>query len=325
MTLLNIITGLKSEVEPMIKKFCKRFIWGVLFALLLSFITITTGQAETPKNEIGSFEECLECHEETVTAWEESSHGKAMSDSTFQEQWQEQGAPRECLRCHSTGFDPETGEYAEEGVACSTCHYLGPNSPSHPAQIMHTNYGSETCGECHLDTFADLQVSTHGESDMTCVNCHNPHTNTIKEEHVGTLCQTCHTNEGYFYPMTVHAEEDLLCTDCHLRVSDAPVGEGHAQRHHTFIVDLETCNECHGENMHYPSDQESDSVSGVSDSSTGESGLSFLPETPAVDLNPSPNSPVNLAILAAVIGLAFGFVGSPLFERWFHKVKGELS
>lgn len=306
-------------------KICKRLMWGVMCALLLSFITITTSQAETPKNEIGSSQDCLECHEETVTAWQESTHSQAMSDEAFQHQWQEQGEPRDCLTCHSTGFDSETGAYEEEGVACSTCHYLGPYSPSHPAQIMHTNSSSETCGECHLETFADWQVSAHGESDMTCINCHNPHTNTIKEETVGTLCQSCHTNEGYYFNMTIHAEEGLLCTDCHLRVSDAPLGEGHAQRNHTFIVDLETCNECHGEDMHYPTDSMGGGGSGLHESGSSDSALSFLTDTHAVELNPSPISPVNLAVLTAVIGLAFGFVGSPLFERWFHKVKEEIS
>lgn len=309
----------------MLNKIFKRLLWGVMCALLLSFITITTSLAEAPKNEIGSFEECLECHEETVNAWQESTHGQAMSIEAFHQQWQEQGEPRDCLSCHSTGFDPETGDYVEEGVACSTCHYLGEYSPNHPAQIMHTYYSSETCGECHLETFADWQVSTHGESDMTCVNCHNPHTNTIKEENVGTLCQTCHTNEGYYFNMTVHAEEGLLCTDCHLRVSGTPLGEGHARRSHTFVVDLETCNECHGENMHYPANNEVDGGPGFHESGSGDSPLSFMSNPPAVELNPSPISPINLAVLTAVIGLAFGFVGSPLFERWFHKVKGEIS
>jgi hypothetical protein len=245
-----------------------------------------------------------------------------MSNEAFHQQWLEQGEPRECLSCHSTAFEPETGEYLEEGVACSTCHLPSPN---HPDQIMHTNYSSEKCGECHLETFDDWQVSAHGESDMTCVNCHNPHTNTIKEENVGTLCQTCHTDEANNFTMTAHAEEGLLCTDCHLRVSGTPIGEGHAQRSHTFTVDLETCNECHTRDMHYPSDNEVNSGLGIQDSGNGDSALSFGTNPHAVELTPSPISPINLAVLMAVIGLAFGFVGSPLFERWFHKVKGETS
>ena len=318
----------------MLYKFFKRLMWGGMCALLLSFITIATSQAQAPDHETDSGKECLdchvnttadnclECHQETVNAWQESSHGQAMSNEVFHQQWQEQGEPRECLSCHSTGFDPETGEFLEEGVACSTCHNPSPN---HPDQIMHSKYSSETCGECHLETFADWQVSAHGESDMTCVNCHNPHTNTIKEENVGTLCQSCHIDEGSNYNMTTHAIEGLLCTDCHLRVSGAPLGEGHAQRNHTFTVDLETCNECHGEKLHYPSDNQVDSGPGFHDSGSAGSGPSLLPNTSAIELNPSPFSPINLAVLTAVIGLAFGFVGSPLFERWFHKIKGETS
>jgi hypothetical protein len=160
---------------------------------------------------------------------------------------------------------------------------------------------------------------------MACVNCHNPHTNTVKEENVGTLCQTCHTDEANNFTMTAHAEEGLLCTNSHLRVSGTPLGQGHAQRSHTFIVDLETCNECHSKDMHYPSDNGGNSGLGINDSDAGGSAPPFRPNTPAVELNPSPISPINLAVLTAVLGLAFGFVGSPLFERWFHKVQGETS
>jgi hypothetical protein len=239
--------------------------------------------------------------------------------------WEKLGEPRECLRCHSTDFDIATGEYAAEGIACSTCHYLGEYSPVHPAQIMFTKSDTESCGECHLETFADWQVSAHGESDMTCVNCHNPHTNMIKQENVSTLCQTCHTNEGYFYDMTKHAEADLLCTDCHLRVAGAPMGEGHAQRQHTFEVDLATCNTCHAEGMHYPTEDDSEGGLILSEPTSPDSALSLLTDAHFGELSPSPNSPFNFTLLAAVIGLAFGLVGSPLFERWFHQARGKRS
>lgn len=318
----------------MLNKIFKRLLWGVLCALLLSFITITTSQAQqahpsgtdTAKECLDCHEntadDCVECHQDTVTAWQESTHGQAMSNEAFHQQWLEQGEPRDCLTCHSSGFDPETGEYLEAGVACSICHLPSPN---HPDQIMHIDSSSELCGTCHLETFAEWQESAHGEGDMTCVNCHNPHTNTIKEENVGTLCQTCHTDEGTNYNKTAHAEEGLLCTDCHLRVSGTPLGEGHAQRSHTFVVDLETCNECHVRDMHYPSDNEAVNGTGVHESGTGDSPLSNLNDGPAVELNPSSISPINLVVLTAILGLAFGFVGSPLLERWFQKVKGGLS
>ncbi|MCA9927041.1 MAG: hypothetical protein KC419_01135 [Anaerolineales bacterium] len=301
----------------MLINFQKRILWGVGFALLLSFMTITVSLAATPHNEIASPDDCLECHEDTVTTWQDSMHGQAMSDTAFQQAWQAEGEPRECLRCHTTGFDAATGTFEAEGITCSACHYIGPNSSSHPEQIMFTKDSAESCGECHLETLAEWEASAHGENNMTCANCHNPHANSIKQENMETLCQTCHTNEGYFYGMTTHAEAGLLCTDCHLRVSDAPMGEGHAKRHHTFAVDLETCNACHAEGMHYPEDN-MQAAGLATDNSTGGGETQSI-ETQMLGLTPTSTSPFNFALLAAVIGLAFGFVGSPLFERWFRQ------
>jgi len=299
--------------------------WGGFFALVLSFITITVSLAETQHNEIGQPSDCLECHEDSVAAWEGSTHAQTMDSGPFQQAWQAQGEPRACLQCHSTGFDTATGEYAAEGIACSTCHYIGEYSPDHPGQVMFTKSATESCGECHLETFSDWQVSAHGESDMSCINCHNPHTNTLKQENVSTVCQTCHTNEGHFYNMTNHAEAGLLCTDCHLRVSDTPLGEGHAQRHHTFEVDLDTCNECHSEDMHYPTASQSESGPISGQPTSTDTTLSLLTDSHQVDLSPSSSSPFNFILLAIVIGLAFGLVGSPLFERWFRQAKGKTS
>ncbi|MCB8943064.1 MAG: hypothetical protein H6658_04860 [Ardenticatenaceae bacterium] len=296
-----------------------------MFALILSFVTITVSRAETQNNEIGQPSDCLECHEDSVAAWEESTHAQTMVSEPFLQAWQEQGEPRACLQCHSTGFDAATGEYEAEGIACSTCHYIGEYSPDHPDQVMFTKSAVDSCGECHLETFADWQVSAHGDSEMSCINCHNPHTNSLKQDNVATLCQTCHTDEGHFYNMTKHAEAELLCTDCHLRVSENPMGDGHAQRHHTFEVDLDTCNECHGEDMHYPTESESGSSLLLSQANSTDSTLSLLTDSHQVELNPSSSSPLNLVLLATVIGLVFGLVGSPLFERWFRQAKEKTS
>lgn len=301
----------------MIIKFGKRLMWGVIFALLLSFITYAVSLADTPQNELGPTDDCVECHEETVVAWQDSMHGQAFANEGFQQEWAAQGAPRDCLRCHTTGFDAETGDYSEEGITCSACHYLGPYSPSHPDQLMFTKFTTESCGECHLETFAEWQESAHGENDMTCTNCHNPHTELIKQESTALLCQSCHTDEGYFYDMTAHAEAELLCTDCHLRVSETPLGEGHAQRHHKFTVDLETCNECHGEDMHFPVSAEAEDNLIMSGTTSTDSTISLLTDAHFVEASPSQNSPFNFALLAALIGLAFGLVGSPIFERLF--------
>ena len=302
----------------MLKKLRTRLLWGGMFALILSFVTVAVSLAAVPQNQIGTPDDCLECHEDTVISWQESKHGTALTDTMFQQAWEEQGKPRECLSCHTTNFDAVTGTWEADGVTCTACHYLGPNSPSHPEQIMFTKDSADSCGACHLETFAEWQASAHGENDMTCINCHSPHSNGIKKDNLETLCQTCHTNEGYFYGMTSHAQADLACTDCHLRISETPMGEGHGQRHHSFSVDLGTCNECHAEEMHFPAGNVADNGSGGSGPTSTDAHASLLTDT-QINLSTTPTSPFNFVLLAGVIGLAFGFVGSPLFERWFRQ------
>ncbi|MCP5095854.1 MAG: hypothetical protein GY943_09895, partial [Chloroflexi bacterium] len=243
-------------------------------------------------------------------SWEESAHGNALTNEGFQQMWQEQGEPASCLQCHTTGYNELTGTWDADGVTCESCHYLAPNNPAHPDQVMLTHDSADKCGECHVETYAEWQISEHSQDDMTCVNCHNPHSNSIKKDDLDTMCQTCHTNEGYYYSMTEHGQGDLLCTDCHLRISNTPMGEGHGQRHHTFAVDLDTCNECHAEEMHYPAKDEQAGEVVLISPTNGDSGTGV-----GVHLEPTSASPFNFAILAAVIGLAFGFVGTPLFEN----------
>jgi hypothetical protein len=295
----------------MMKKFGLRLMWGLVFAFTLAAISVTVSQAGSA-TPIGNPDECLECHEETVMSWQESKHGNALVNDGFQQAWQAQGEPADCLQCHTSGYDLETKTWQADGVSCEACHYLAPNNPAHPDQVMLTNSSADTCGGCHVETYAEWTLSGHNQEEMACINCHNPHTNGIKKESVDSMCQTCHTNEGYYFAMSEHGTADLLCTDCHLRISETPLGDGHGKRHHTFMVDLDTCNECHKKSMHYP----------VTTAKSGEVVLissSVSDGNTAVHLQPTATSPFNFALLAALIGLAFGFVGTPVFENVFRR------
>ncbi|HEX6384472.1 MAG TPA: hypothetical protein VF177_07365 [Anaerolineae bacterium] len=219
----------------------------------------------------------------------------------------------ECQECHaSTQSDWQNGAHGREDIACAVCHTVGSNGTSHPEQIMQTDVSSRFCGTCHVGTFADLETSAHGQENLGCNRCHNPHTTDLKSGSVQETCQACHSDESHFFTYTAHAREGLLCTDCHLRVSDSPSGEGHSQRLHTFAVDLSTCNQCHNQEMHYPMPGQNAMVSAVDPISAG----STLPAaTTPVNPEPTPASPFNFALLAALLGMAFGLVGSPWLER----------
>jgi hypothetical protein len=139
------------------------------------------------------------------------------------------------------------------------------------------------------------------------------------------LCGTCHTEEGHFYGDTGHAQAGLQCTDCHLRVSNSPLGEGHGQRLHTFGVDLDTCTQCHGMEMHFPSSNvQADPMSGLmwstyASEDTEACETISVNSTPVIgEPAPQPAKPLNYLLVAAV-GMGFGMAVTPFAESWHRR------
>ena len=302
----------------------KRIIVGVFCAIITGVLAVAIGEAGAPRQEGPVRTDCQDCHESVVHNWQDSAHGDAAVNTAFQDAWQEKGSPPECLSCHATEFDAETGDLHSDGIECATCHF-GQTGP-HPETPMPTDPSSRSCGNCHLDTYNEWQASAHGEGELACVRCHNPHTTNLKVGNMYDLCTDCHNEEGHFYGMTSHAQQGLQCTDCHLRVSESPMGEGHGQRLHTFSVDLDTCNECHGEQMHFP-------VPGEESTETSEMMLTaYAPDDGAssrdervvgqtVDEEP-PTQPVQSInyILVAIAGMGFGMALTPYAENWYKRL-----
>lgn len=308
------------------RTFLKRLLIGLCFALPAALTAFATGKANTADPQVPVQKECAECHEIIGSHWADSQHGLATSDPVFQKAWQDAGSPGECLSCHTTGYDPETNTWVSEGIACETCH--SPIPTNHPEDIMPTDISSRLCGTCHLQTHEEWADSTHAQEDLSCVRCHNPHTTELRVSDAQELCSTCHNDEVHFFGYTVHAQEGVTCLDCHLQVSDAEMGEGHGARHHTFTVGMETCSNCHTLDMHYPVDRET-SASNVS-ANTMLNAMPDLSATPMstvlehsvvqTETEPNPASPVGFALLAGVVGLAFGMILAPWSERWYRRI-----
>jgi predicted CXXCH cytochrome family protein len=302
--------------------FCCAFV-----ALAITALSSEAGTALSDTRQEGPVrEDCQDCHESVVNHSQGSSHGQAVADPVFQEAWAEAGNPVECLSCHVTNYDPATGEYEGDGIACTTCH-SGQTGP-HPETPMPTDASSRMCGTCHIDTHAEWQASAHGEGELSCVRCHNPHTQELKEGNMRDLCTTCHTDEGHFYEYTGHAAEGLQCTDCHLRVSDGPMGEGHGQRLHTFEVDLTTCTQCHGQEMHYPDTTDASSPMGTEEmmqtayAPSDEASCTLEAEAVTEEPAPQPAQPLNYLLVAAV-GMGFGAAVTPLAENWYRRLSSK--
>lgn len=309
------------------KFFSKRIIFGLCCALLASFFLAAVGEAGPPQFQGPVRDDCQKCHESVVLNWQQSAHGLAVVDPIFQEAWQEAGSPTECLACHTTNYDLETGSWESDGIACGTCH-SGQTGP-HPETPMPTDPSSRLCGTCHVDTHAEWEVSAHGEGEMACVRCHNPHTTSLRGGGINELCTVCHTDEGHFYQYTMHAQQDLLCTDCHLEVSNSPMGEGHGKRVHTFAVSLETCNQCHSQEMHLPDPDASTTAvqgtgallmwTGAEPNPNTTETCEYIGEPIVAEQPPaSPTQPYHYLLVAAV-GMGFGVAVTPVAEGWLRR------
>jgi hypothetical protein len=299
-----------------------RYLLVGLCCAILATVSTAVAQAQDSSPDPDS-NECIGCHEGLRNHWDDSSHAQAFDDTVFQQVWKEQGEPRECLACHTTGYDPATGTYFSEGVDCLACH--NPIVGDHPDQYMPTDVSSRLCGECHVETFSEWQDSNHAQEDMSCGQCHNPHTADLRVDDTQALCETCHKDETHYYAFTGHASEGLLCTDCHLDVNDTTIGEGHGSRHHTFKVDLHTCNSCHEGDMHSAVEQQA----AISDSSTQvacyRTDTVRMPATPEQEVYSEPQETTNPMVyfLPAGIGLVFGMIVAPWTGDLIRHRKGD--
>lgn len=221
--------------------------------------------------EVQSSEACAECHAEEYEAWQDSTHSTASQTSDFQAAWVRSGRLDECLICHTTSIDTKAGEVSMEGVTCQACHTT--EGDNHPPALMSVSVSSDSCGECHENTYKEWQISRHGERSIECAACHTSHSQTLRKLPADELCRQCHGKRLEDAAHTSHAQEDLSCTSCHMPANPAaevtqgigavnPVG-------HTFNVGAQTCAECHEDQIHGQARE-------MAQDGTGNQGVSAL-------------------------------------------------
>ena len=193
---------------------------------------------------------CLACHEDMFSEWASTRHANAYSSPIFQKDWIKMGQDASCLECHTTGYNPSNGSYAEEGVSCEACH--GPYQPTHPNEPEPFTPSAEICSKCHKDTVNEWLASAHSQNDVQCQACHNPHAQIPKAESVTALCSSCHEARGDTFAHGTHATSGLECSNCHMytkpRMEDPVMG--HVPTGHTFLVGSEACIGCHQDTVH---------------------------------------------------------------------------
>jgi predicted CXXCH cytochrome family protein len=243
----------------------KRRTWsGLIFAIVLC-INLVAGMAiglhdpavaapppESPSQD-GTYAgsgSCSNCHGDIHESWSETRHAHAFSTPIFQQDWDELHRQTSCLECHTTGYDTQTGTYAEEGVSCEACH--GPFQPNHPAQNMPITPDAELCRTCHKTTTDEWRASVHSSANIQCQACHDPHSQTPKAETVTDLCSNCHKDRGDSFTHGTHADSGLECSNCHMYTAprvDDPIG-GLVPTGHVFSVGSDACIGCHQDTVH---------------------------------------------------------------------------
>lgn len=196
-------------------------------------------------------QDCAECHIDVAANWQTSSHALAFQGDGFQSAWSNVSQDPNCLTCHTTAFSVATGEYQHAGVTCEACH--GTTPPNHPDdEAVMVEPGIEVCTTCHIATYQEWRRSGHGDQQLACTACHNPHPQTLRFETSSELCLNCHVADynAESFAHASHPEE--ACTNCHWHggTSDnsehlltgvlLPTG-------HDANVTTATCNTCHAE------------------------------------------------------------------------------
>ena len=245
------------------KSLRKWYGWFTFISILsLSVILGFLFGSQTPANAAPNYEpilqaggynvsdSCTKCHENIHGDWISTRHAHAFSSPIFQRDWNELDTNVTCLECHTAGYDPISGGFAEEGVTCESCH--GPFQPEHPQTLMPLTPDAELCATCHKTTTDEWYASMHSERGIQCQSCHNPHTQTPKADSVTELCSNCHKDRGDSFTHGTHADAGLECSNCHMYTSprtEDPI-EGIVPTGHVFTVGSEACIGCHQETVH---------------------------------------------------------------------------
>jgi len=313
----------------MTTKRIERFMIAIMFALFAAGITLVVANAQNVEAQPAAqfTSNCTSCHTEYQMTWESGAHGQAGDDPVFLQEWEKQGKPGACLVCHTTGYDPATATYTASGVTCEACH--GPANPDHPKEPMPVDRSPDLCGRCHSDTrfgWQDWTVSTHYQRGMDCATCHDPHSASLKKvspeltdssglptDDVSALCINCHKEYSMDFSYTSHHQQGVSCVDCHVKHIETEERTAHTVPDHSFNASLQSCNTCHAQQMHSPT--EAINAEGTTSPVSDQAEVVLASVTP----EPAPVSPVGFSLMAGLIGLAGGMVLAPWLERWYHR------
>jgi len=267
-------------------------------------------------------EMCGACHADRHELWAVGPHAHSLDDPVFQEEWAAAGNAPYCLSCHTTGYDPNTGEYALEGVTCEACH--GPYDEGHPPNIVEVDRSGENCRQCHPQAYDEWRSSPHGLAGTRCISCHQICSlGTMKAPDGHAVCENCHGSDADKFHQGTHNAEGLDCIDCHMQPGPGEIGHGGKQHiAHIFCGNAGSCLDCHGDTIHIANkiiDTESEVVAlretNIDDLQQQVAEL----ETEKDDLQANTASRLYAGLVAgAIVALVVGFGAGQFWKRWQH-------
>jgi len=191
------------------KKFALFTALALFAAFIITAILLPSRDVLATENKQGEVKDCLVCHDQVAKLWKGSRH--------------------------NTG-----------NVNCLVCHKLAQSGGKHPEEAKYTvESEGDTCLVCHTNVAGEniagqLALSKHGKVGLTCVSCHEQHSQGLKlADGSRTVCENCHKKEMKTMLASTHFKAGLSCVNCHMG----------KQKSHTLIVAVQTCSDCH-KNLH---------------------------------------------------------------------------
>lgn len=165
--------------------------------------------------------------------------------------------PYTCAKCHTVGFDKETGTWAAEGVGCESCHGPGAEHAKAPSKAnIKSSYGTEMCSDCHgadRQTGQMEEQKKEGGEGQGHLGIFAAASVAEADRYWGAKCYRCHS-AAYLVPalkgetpptaeeleaIPVEERDGITCVVCH---------DPHKQTGHEYQLrknTYETCIQCH--------------------------------------------------------------------------------
>ena len=146
-----------------------------------------------------------------------------------------------CKACHKDHYDLwSISQHGSVPIDCESCHRLtkGEGEGTHPEVPYTIESQALTCDTCHAEKSKEWVSSRHGEINLGCATCHEPHSQQQKVLVDNQLiCFNCHKAQFEAAHESTHMAAGVNCENCHL-------GEDSG---HTFKATIKSCETCHSD------------------------------------------------------------------------------